>query len=1004
MSRRSETTILAGCALACLLFQPILASAAAQPSPPTQTGQRPATATQASQPPPSAAAPPPPAAFGYDMFRLDAGPISEGPVDDQYILSPGDEVVISTWGQLNLLHNLTVSEDGYLQLPDEGGRIQTNGVTLKELKTRVTQALSLIYSSYISAEDPGASTAFVDVRLGKIRKLLLYVVGEVRNPGAYTLSSGTANVVNLLHNAGGVKESGTLREIRIRRADGRIDTIDLYDFLLTGKLDVRKSRLLSGDYVIVPLKQKAVDIKGQVRRPMNYELVGSEGVKQLVAFAGGFGPDAYLERSQLKRFVVNRGEVFVDVNLNQLYVDPARNMALVDRDELTILPNVQVRKSVVVVRGDGITRPGNYEFTPGMTIDKLIERAQGLREYAYLDRADLIRTEDDFSKRLTSFSLRELYTQARPGVFAFSGDAARNFALREMDEVVIYSEFGMMGQDKHVTIEGHVREPGRFVLARNMTLFDLLFAKGGFQDPSYRRLAYEDLGHVIRKVPGSIGTRLIPFNLGKVVDGEASANFALEDEDVVRVYANEQMTTQAKVDIIGLVNRPGSFDLSENLTVEDLIVLAGGLRADAYRVEAVIARAEGLGEEADTERMSRATIRVPVAAEYAIQPQESKTPVKAFDKITIRNLPGFEPLQVVSVLGEVAFPGGYSLESRVERIANVIKRAGGLRREALPEGATLTRRKDILEMSGEASPDTFEVSLNLAEALNFPGGEYDLVLKNGDSIFIPTNPGTIEVRGAVRRPLIVQHNPNYKLDDYIQMCGGLLEDADKDNVIVFGPNKAAQKVSRTGWWPFGRSGGAAIIPGSTIEVPYLGETSRLETVEVRGAVARPAVLQYKKSARLGYYLSLTGGYTEEADVEKVAVVQPTGELLVSRDGTEFNPEVEPGSIIVVTTKASEVSRPMSAVTAPAAAAARLDTVEVRGQVGKPAIIQYVEGARLEYYVNLCGGYSSEADTAKISVQMPNGNQLVGRDNVDFNPLIPQGSVIVVPAKPPAEAK
>jgi len=845
--------------------------------------------------------PEPSTAFGYDIFRGDAGPIAEGPVDDQYILSTGDEVVISVWGELNLLYNLTVSEEGYIELPEEGGRIYTNGVTLKDLKTKVTQALSLIHESYIDAEHPSASKAFVDVKLGKIRKLLLYVVGEVRNPGAYTLSSGTATVVNLLHNAGGVKQSGSLREIRVRRADGRIDTLDLYDFLLRGTLDIRKSRLLSGDYVIVPLKQKAVTITGEIRRPLNYELIGNEGLKQLVGFAGGFTPDAYLMRSQLKRSVINRGEVFLDVNLDSLFADPTRNYPLVDHDELTILPNVQVRKSMVIVSGDGVTRPGTYEYTPGMTLKDLIEKAEGLREYAHLDRADLVRTQEDFSKKLTTFSLRDLYTQEKSGVFRFSGNTGKNFPLKEMDQVSIYSEFGMAGKDKSVTIEGHVKEPGQTLLAKNMSLFDLVFAKGGFQDPDFKNRTYLERAYIVRKVPGTIGQRLIPFNLGKVIDGDASASVPLEDEDVIRIFSNEQMTAKSQVSISGLVNKPGRFDLSENLTVEDLIVLAGGLRADAYKVEAVVVRAEGLGADADPALIEKSTARVPVEAGYALLPIEKRTPLKPFDRVTIRNLPGWEPLQTVTISGEVENAGDYSLVSRDERISNLIKRTGGFRKEAFPEGATLLRRRSVLSMTPGESPEVYGITLDLVEALENPGGEYDLILKDGDTIFIPSNPGTVEVRGAVRRPLILQHNASFKLQDYIDLSGGYLEGADKDNIAIFAANGAATKV-KAGGWLFGRSSSSSVSPGSTIEVPFVGEATRLETVEVTGAVVKPALVQYIKGAKLGYYLNLCGGYAKNADIDKVVVHLLNGEILTKLNNAAFNPVVPAGSIIVVTAK------------------------------------------------------------------------------------------------------
>jgi len=206
------------------------------------------------------------AGFGYDAFGGNAGAIIQGPIDEQYLLSPGDEIVVSIWGDMNEKYNLVVSEGGYLELPNEGGRIQANGVTLRELRPMLVNALSQIYSAYINAKDPLKSTANVDVRLGQIRPMLIYVVGEVEKPGAYADSAAVANVVNLLHNAGGVRQTGSLREIKIRRSDGTIDTVDLYDFFLRGRIDYKKIRLQPGDYVIVPLKKKTVSMKGEVRR------------------------------------------------------------------------------------------------------------------------------------------------------------------------------------------------------------------------------------------------------------------------------------------------------------------------------------------------------------------------------------------------------------------------------------------------------------------------------------------------------------------------------------------------------------------------------------------------------------------------------------------------------------------------------------------------------------------------------------------------------------------
>ena len=301
---------------------------------------------------------PPPAAFGYDIFRALPEPIVEGPVDEDYLISPGDEIIISVWGQLNLKHALTVSEDGFIELPDEGGRVFTNGVSLRESKRLITESLSRIYSSYINIENPGASTAFVDVKLGKVRKLLVYVMGEVKSQGTYTISSAVATILNLLNNAGGVKETGSLREIRIRRADGTIDVVDLYDLLITGKMDTKKNRVRYGDYIIVPLKAKSATIKGEVKRP------------------------------------------------------------------------------------------GIYQFVPGMTVKDLVEQAEGLKEEVYLDRADLVRTAEDFSKKLTIFSLKDLYKEERPGYYAFTGNEEKNFNLT----LVEWASFGSLLQAERPTM------------------------------------------------------------------------------------------------------------------------------------------------------------------------------------------------------------------------------------------------------------------------------------------------------------------------------------------------------------------------------------------------------------------------------------------------------------------------------------------------------------------------------------------------------------------------
>ena len=823
-----------------------------------------------------------PDGFGYDAFRSAAGAIVSGPVDEEYLLSPGDEVVISIWGAMNETMNLKVSDDGFLELPEGGGRIQTNAIALKDLQGLVVRALSQIYAAYINAGDPSKSSAFVDVRLGKIHPMLVYIVGEVEKPGAYGMSATVANVINALTNAGGVRPTGTLRDVKIRRKDGSVDSVDLYKFVLSGEIDFRKIRVQPGDYIFVPLKAKSVRVTGAVRRPMAYELIGDEGVRELLALAGGTTPEAYLKQVQLRRTIPNVGESVLDVDLDALLMTKNGNMALNDRDILTIGDSVQVRRPVVSISGDGIKRAGTYEWRPGMRLSDLISKGEGLREHAFLERADLIRTEDDFSKRLQIFSLTGLYEKAVTGGFVRSASSDGDFDLREMDAVLVQSSWGLAGNDKSVTLAGHVKEPGAAVLAQGMTLYDILFTRGGFQDPDFAKAAYMDLAHVRRQIPGAVRTKTIAFDLGALLRKEPTANMPLEDGDVVQIHTYEDLTGSPTVVVDGLVRKGGVFEYSEGLSLEDLIVMAGGLVSQAVRPEALIARTLGSGG-------SDAPPVVVVALDGGRGAERARTPLMPDDRITIRHQKGWEPKAVGTIRGEVFYPGTYTLGREGARLTDLVRLCGGLKREAFPAGAVLFR---VADRSGAALSSAMTIDLDAA--LADQASEANLELLDGDELLIPKNAGTVEVRGAVKRPIATQFRAAMTLDDYLALCGGLLEKGDRSRVTVQAPNRATRLV--------GADENPTLMPGSVVDVPLQRESERMRTVEVKGSVAKPAIVQYTDDAPLGYYIALCGGFTANADLDKVAIITPDGAMLTGPKGEPFNPFVPAGSIVVVTAR------------------------------------------------------------------------------------------------------
>lgn len=934
--------------------------------------------------------------FGYDIFRAQSEPITEGPIDDQFILSPGDQIIITVWGQLNIEYPLTVSEEGSINIPEEGGRIVTNGMSLRELKARVAERLARIYAAYINPSNPALSTAFVEVRLAESRPLLINVLGEVPNQGPYSVRSGGATLLNLLNNAGGVLERGSLREIKIRRSTGKVDIIDLYDFLITGNIDPQKAQIRSGDFIIVPIKAKTVTIQGEVKRPGIYEAVGAEDIAALVRFAGGLNANAFLDRAQVRRFSAGAGEKFLDINLGQALYDPNLKFVLQDGDEVTVYPNITVRKPIVEVQGSGIKRAGAFEFKPGMTVRDLIAQAEGLKEDVFLGRADLVRTADDFSKKLTIFSLQDLYKEEGPGRYAPSGETEKDFPLKELDVIMTYSSFEMKGRDKKVTITGHVKEPGTYVLAENMSLYDLVFSRGGYQDEAFRKKAYLDLAHIFRKTPGEIEEKLIPFNLGRLLTGDTAANLKLEPDDRIVVYSYETMKTKPFVNIEGLVINPGTYELKEGLTVEDLILIAGGLRPDAYRVEAVIGRTgsrltEDPGAEASNQPI---TMVVPIEAGFAAKPMGEKTRLEIYDKINVRNLPDWEPKPVVTMEGQVVHPGSYTLKSRDERLSSVVERAGSLKVGGLAEGAVLYRKSNITGMTQDARPDSEKIPLRLDLAIKSPGGTWDLPLKDGDRVFVPYDPGSVEVKGAVNNPGFFPYKSGEGMRYYLKLAGGYRADADSRRTVAYLPNGMAS--------PGTVFSGPEILSGSRVEVPFKEEAKAFAMVEVRGAVKNPLKIQFVKGLKLADYIEMCGGYREDADIGRIGITYlgatPEGGGVGGTNTTiagECLIEV-PFLVKDVETEGEPVvRRDLSPL-----AKAEIGDIEVRGAVNRPGLIRYRgEKAKLEDYGPFFGGYAEDADILNIVVHMPDGTKTERKGAKSFKPKLAPGCVVEVPAKP-----
>lgn len=637
--------------------------------------------------------------FGRDMFaRLttEFEPVTTGPVDADYRLGPGDEVDLILTGDVELAYRLDVTREGYLVIPDVG-QVSVNGLTLGMLEERLYDRLGQVYSGV--RRGPEATTRF-QVSLGSLRANQVYVTGEAERPSAYVLSA-TATPFNALYRAGGPAITGSFRNIEVRRGGSIVATVDLYGYLMEGRT-AQDVRLNNGDMVFVPLAGPRVVVQGQVRRPAVYEVRAGEGLRDVLAFAGGFRPQAVVERVHVERILPPEqrqpglDRVVLDISIEELMAT-GRAIAIRDGDVVTVFAISEERRRLVTVSGE-VNRPGPYEWVPGMTLADLLSRAQGVEPSAYEGRVHIFRLDEtDMSRSLLRVPL--------------DAGAAGAVALADRDSVVIYSR-AVLSRPRQVRIEGLVKQPGTYTLAEGMTLQDLVLAAGG-----YRHGAYE-----------------------------------LEAE---------------------VARRPDPLNRTDTTAVTVQVPLSGSSRAGG----------DGAGLPAWT----------PAADEVSL---------RHGDVVYIRRAPGYEEPRVVMVTGEVAFPGPYTLESRDERLASLIRRAGGLTDEAYAPGARLVRGGQL-------------VGTDLERALEDSDARDNVQLQAGDSLYVPDYDPTVLVTGAVAFETRALYEPGRGLDHYIAQAGGYVEAADKDRVAVTYPNGERRVVDKVLFWRLSPS----IRPGSVISVP-----------------------------------------------------------------------------------------------------------------------------------------------------------------------------------------
>lgn len=663
--------------------------------------------------------------FGHDIFnsrRLTFEPNENAATPENYKLGPGDQLLIEIWGDNEDSITKTVSPEGRIYI-SQIGPVYLNGLTIKEAGEKIRKMLASKYGG-IGGDNPNSS---VSITLGQIRTIKVNVMGEVAVPGTYRLSS-FSTVFTALYRAGGVAGTGSMRAIKVVRAGKQVATVDVYGYLFDGKSD-SDIRLEEDDIVIVPPYVGLIDVKGDVKRPMRYEMKDGETLETILGYAGGFAGDAYREDVRVVRVTGEEKEIYTVSSKDY------SSYKMADGDVVTVSSSLDRFSNRVEVRGY-VFRPGMYQLGGEIaTVRQLVEKAGGPMEDAFLGRAVLLREKEDLNLETVS------------------------------------------------------------------------------------------------------------VNLGAVLTG--GEDVLLKKNDVLIVSSINELEDRGTLTINGMVARPGVFPFSDNTTVEDLILRAGGLLEGASTARVDVARRIVNPSSTEASDTLGQTFSFGIVDGLAMDGGD-KFILEPYDIVSVRRSPGYRTQQFVTVEGEVTFPGQYVLLNRKDRLSEVISRAGGFTTSAYLKGAMLIRRnnsitagqnREALRSLAEKNStkrdsinaekldivSDYNVAISLDKAMQHPGSEYDIQLQAGDRIVIPEFVNTVRIVGEVMYPNAVLYEKNRTLRHYINAAGGYSTKAKKSKVyVVYMNGMAAQS----------KLNHLKIEPGCTIIVPAKDERKATSSADI----------------------------------------------------------------------------------------------------------------------------------------------------------------------------
>ncbi len=694
--------------------------------------------------------------YGYDFFNREVStfaPVSNVPVGDDYVIGPGDSFTVHLWGKVEKTYDVTVASEGTIFLPRVGS-LSVSGLRFFELKKLLASKFKEFYPQFD-----------MSITMGQLRTIQVYIVGEAKAPGTYSVSS-LSTVVPALYSAGGPSKRGSLRRIKVYRAGKLVSTVDLYDFFLSG---LRKGdiRLRNEDTIFIPIIGPVVGIAGNVRRPAIYEMKGRQTIGEVIKLAGGLLPTGYLQNVVVERVQAHQRRIVKSFNLDPSYQDVNENlcMPLKDGDLVKIYPVYRGMRKVVFLEGH-VKYPREYEFRPGMRVRDIISSFDDLLPEPYLDRAEIVRmVKPDLHPEILEFNLGAM----------LKGDETQNLQLQDLDRIRIY---GLAEKQDlpQVSIYGAVRNPGRFRLLEGMRVQDLIFKAGNFNSRAYLEEAT-----ISRIRPGSKGadTIKITFSPRKAMEGLPSDNLPLKRDDVVQIREIPEYSDALgrTITLEGEFVFPGIYRFSKGERLASLIKRAGGLTDEAYPEGAIFQR----------------------ESVKSVQAQQLKEYIRKLEA------------DILSLSSQAA------------------ETAVGKEEAAILE-QTLITKKQLMERLKAAKP-TGRMVVELDKVLKDPSSKFNFELRPGDRLIVPKRPDYVNVLGEVYNPTALLAEQGKTVGYYLSKVGGATDNADEDHMYLVKANGSVISKSQEGFmgmaswdsrnhrWVMGGFESLRLDPGDTIIVP-----------------------------------------------------------------------------------------------------------------------------------------------------------------------------------------